>query len=69
MKITKNLNRAEERGIAIRMKSHQTSMEKDQVVQTNLNKSESELSSTSFKQSISPESQVIGFHTFEEDKL
>ena len=44
-------------------------MEKDHVVQTNLNKSESELSSTSFKQSISPESQVIGFHTFEEDKL
>lgn len=69
MKITQNLNRAEERGEVIRMKSHQTSMEMDQVVGTNLNKSDSELSSTSFQQGISPKSQVTVFHTFEEGKL
>lgn len=43
-------------------------MEMDQVVETNLNKWDAELSSTSFKQGISPQPQVTGFHTFKEDK-
>lgn len=41
-------------------------MEGDQVVETNLNKSDSELRSTSFKHGISPKSQATGFHMFEE---
>lgn len=44
-------------------------MEVDQVVETNQNKLDAELRSTSFEHGTSPKSHVTGFHMFEEDML